>query len=67
LDARPLTSDKTTLRSLLEDIDGVTLIEYGLIAGLVALVSVAALVASGQSLQSLWQTIASSISGASGT
>lgn len=65
--ARPLTSDKTTLRSLLEDIDGVTLIEYGLIAGLVALVSVAALVASGQSLQSLWQTIASSISGASGT
>jgi pilus assembly protein Flp/PilA len=67
LGARPLTSDKTTLRSLLEDIDGVTLIEYGLIAGLVALVSVAALVASGQSLQSLWQTIASSISGASGT
>ena len=46
---------------LIEDTEGATLIEYGLLAALVGLVCVAAMAVSGQNLQSLWQTIGSSI------
>ena len=51
------------LSFLLED-DGVTAIEYGLIAALIAIVIIVALVATGQSLQGIFTTISNCLQNA---
>ena len=47
------------VKKFLKDEEGVTAIEYGLIAALVALVIIASLTAAGTSLNILWNRIAS--------
>ena len=46
--------------------EGVTMIEYGLIAALVALVCIVAVTAAGQSLKTLWERIALELATAAG-
>ena len=46
--------------------EGVTAIEYGLIAALVAIVIVAAVASSGQSLNTLWTKISTCLTAATG-
>ena len=53
----------TILQCFVKDESGVTAIEYGLIAGLVACVIIGAVTAAGTSLNGVWTTI----SGALGT
>ncbi len=54
------------LKQFLKDEEGVTAIEYGLIAALVALVIIVALTAAGSSLNALWLRISSVLASAAG-
>lgn len=53
-----------TLQRLIKDESGATAIEYGLIAGLVAVAIIAALTALGGSLDTLFSNVANTVSGA---
>jgi pilus assembly protein Flp/PilA len=52
------------LKSYLEREEGQDLIEYALIAGLLALAAVAALIMLGDSIQSMWEALASAVESA---
>ena len=52
------------IKAFLNDESGATAIEYGLIAGLVAVAIIAALTALGGSLDTLFSEVASTVSGA---
>jgi len=54
----------TTMRRLIHDESGATAIEYGLIAGLVAVAIIAALTALGGSLQNLFSSVADTVNAA---
>src|SRR5215813_3346189 len=64
-DALPITRRNTPMKELLRRLaredDGVSAIEYGLIAGLAAVVLIGALALTGTSLQSIFNTIASQL------
>lgn len=53
-------------KDFLEDEDGATAIEYGLIAGLIAVVIIAALTALGGNLKDSFNAIATAVAPASG-
>ncbi|OIQ97909.1 Flp/Fap pilin component [mine drainage metagenome] len=53
-----LTYARTLLRSIIRDEDGVTAIEYGLIAALIAVVAITAMTTLGTNLTSTFSTIA---------
>ena len=53
------------IKRFFKDEEGVTMIEYGLIAGLVAIVIIVALASIGVSLSSFFQTAADTIGSAS--
>jgi pilus assembly protein Flp/PilA len=55
---------KTLFVRFVKDESGVTAIEYGLIAGLISVVILAAVTAIGVSLQGLFQIIATALAGA---
>lgn len=57
----------TTIARLIKDESGATAIEYGLIAGLVAVAIIAALSALGTSLSDLFDYVATTVSGATGS
>ncbi len=57
----------TMIKRLIQDESGATAIEYGLIAGLVAVAIIAALTALGTSLDGLFTEIADTVSGATGS
>ena len=50
-------SCRPSRRALLDDEHGATLMEYGLIALLVTAVCIAAVTATGQSVQGMWQLV----------
>jgi len=52
----------TTLRSLLRDESGATAIEYGLIAALVSVAAIGALTAMGDSLETIFQSVSTTLS-----
>jgi pilus assembly protein Flp/PilA len=54
----------TNLRNLLADESGATAIEYGLIAALVSVAAIGALQAMGTSLNSIFTTVCTKLSGA---
>jgi len=54
------------MKQFWKDEEGVTAIEYGLIAALIAMVIVGAVRISGTSLNTLWQNISGELSGAAG-
>ncbi len=54
------------LKSYLEREEGQDLIEYALIAGLLALAAVGALIALGGSIQGMWETLAGAVADAAG-
>jgi pilus assembly protein Flp/PilA len=54
----------TMMLRLLREDDGATAIEYGLIAGLVAVVIIGALAMTGESLQTIFTGIGESLQGA---
>lgn len=54
----------TLARRLIQDESGATAIEYGLIAGLVAVAIIAALTALGGSLQNLFTSVADTVNAA---
>jgi pilus assembly protein Flp/PilA len=51
-------------KRLLQDEAGVTMIEYGLLAALIAVVSIVAITTLGTTLSGLWGTITTAIAGA---
>jgi pilus assembly protein Flp/PilA len=53
-------------RSFFRDVEGVTAIEYGLIAALIALVIVGAVVAIGTAVSQPFTTVSTDVSGAGG-
>jgi pilus assembly protein Flp/PilA len=55
----------TMILRLIREDDGATAIEYGLIAGLVAVVIIGALAMTGESLQTIFTGIGESLQGAS--
>lgn len=57
---------KEQIVRFLKDEDGATAIEYGLIAGLIAVVIIAALTALGKQLDTTFESISGAISGAAG-
>lgn len=54
------------LMNFVKDEQGVTAIEYGLIAALIAVVIVGAVTSAGQSLRTLWTSISGALSTAAG-
>ena len=56
----------TKLAKFLNDEDGATAIEYGLIAALVSVAAIGALTAMGNSLTAMFTTVSSALSGAAG-
>ncbi len=56
----------TKLVMFLNDEDGATAIEYGLIAALVSVAAIGALTAMGNSLSTMFNTVSSALSGAAG-
>ncbi|MEB2319955.1 MAG: Flp family type IVb pilin [Pseudomonadota bacterium] len=52
------------MKQFWKDEEGVTAIEYGLIAALIAMVIVGAVISAGGSLNTLWQEISDQLSGA---
>ena len=54
------------IRCFAENEDGATAIEYGLIAALVSVAAIGALTAMGNSLNTLFNTVSSALSGAAG-
>ena len=57
----------TLIRRLIDDESGATAIEYGLIAGLVAVAIIAALLTLGDSLEELFNSISDTIQDATGS
>jgi pilus assembly protein Flp/PilA len=53
-----------TLRTLISDENGATAIEYGLIAGLVSVAAITALTTLGESLEGMFEHVASSVDAA---
>jgi pilus assembly protein Flp/PilA len=53
-----------SLRKFAASENGATMVEYGLIVGLLSLVVIAAVTASGDSLKVLFETVSTSLSGA---
>ena len=51
----------TTLKSMLRDDDGATMVEYGLLVALIAMVAFAAVTTLGKNLSSLFNTVAGSV------
>jgi Flp pilus assembly pilin Flp len=47
--------------NVITDDRGQDMVEYGLIMGLVSLIAVAALLATGETIQSYWETLSTSI------
>lgn len=60
----PVLQGVPMIKAFLNDESGATAIEYGLIAGLVAVAIIAALTALGGSLDTLFSEVASTVSGA---
>lgn len=58
---------KAILVRLLRDDRGQDLIEYALLAGLIAVVAVAAITQTGTAVQGLFGTVATQVSGAAGS
>ncbi len=56
-----------TLKTFLDDESGATAIEYGLIAALISVAAIAAMGAMGDSLQSLFNTVAGELNNAAGS
>ena len=54
------------MKSLLKNEEGVTAIEYGLIAGLIAILIIAAVTTAGESLQAIFEAVATALSAAIG-
>ncbi len=54
------------LKTFLNNEDGATAIEYGLIAALVSVAAIGALTAMGNSLGTMFNTVSSALSGATG-
>jgi pilus assembly protein Flp/PilA len=54
------------LKTFLNNEDGATAIEYGLIAALVSVAAIGALTSMGNSLSTMFNTVSSSLSGAVG-
>ena len=54
------------IRTFAKDESGATAIEYGLIAALVSVAAIGALTAMGSSLSTMFNTVSSALSGASG-
>ncbi len=54
------------LKTFLNNEDGATAIEYGLIAALVSVAAIGALTAMGNSLTAMFTTVSSALSGAAG-
>lgn len=51
----------TTLTSMLRDEEGATMVEYGLLVALIAMVALVAVTVLGQNLSKLFSTVASSV------
>jgi pilus assembly protein Flp/PilA len=51
----------TTLKSMLRDEDGATMVEYGLLVALIALVALVAVRTLGTNISSLFTTVAGSV------
>lgn len=51
----------TTIRSILQDESGATMIEYGLIAALVSVAAITALTTMGSSLRAMFTTVSNSL------
>ena len=57
----------TAIRTFLNDESGATAIEYGLIAALISVAAIAAMGAMGDSLQTLFNTVAGELNNAAGS
>ncbi len=57
----------TAIRTFLDDESGATAIEYGLIAALISVAAIAAMSAMGDSLQTLFNTVAGELNNAAGS
>ena len=57
----------TAIRTFLDDESGATAIEYGLIAALISVAAIAAMGAMGDSLQTLFNTVAGELNNAAGS
>ncbi len=57
----------TAIRTFLDDESGATAIEYGLIAALISVAAIAAMGALGDSLQTLFNTVAGELNNAVGS
>ena len=55
------------IKNFWNDEEGATAIEYGLIAGLIAVVIIGAVTALGTNIQGVFQTIADKLAGGTGT
>lgn len=55
---------KELITRLISEEDGQNLVEYALLAGLVSIVAIAAITASGESIQSIWAAIQTKLAGA---
>jgi pilus assembly protein Flp/PilA len=64
--SHPLTQHAEKVMNFLQDDNGATAIEYGLIAGLVAVAVIAALTALGGSLNNLFSDISDTVAASSG-
>jgi pilus assembly protein Flp/PilA len=51
----------TTLKSMIRDEDGATMVEYGLLVALIAMVALVGVTTLGSNLKSLYTTVAGSI------
>ncbi len=56
-----------TFKTFLDDESGATAIEYGLIAALISVAAIAAMGAMGDSLQTLFNTVAGELNNAAGS
>jgi pilus assembly protein Flp/PilA len=56
-----LSKVRTTLQNLSRDEDGATMVEYGLLVALIAMVALVGITLLGTNLQSLYTTVAGSV------
>ncbi len=57
----------TNILNFLQEEEGVTAIEYGVIAALIIVVCIAAITTAGESLQATWETITGALDTANST
>ena len=57
-------SIKTHIQQFVRDEEGVTMIEYALLAGLLSIVAITAITAASGSLQTIWTNIQNAMAGA---